>query len=312
MPILRLLPGDCRQTLQTLPENSVQTCVTSPPYWNLRDYNHPGQIGLEPDFDTYLQALLPVFVQVRRVLRPDGTLWVNMGDCRLKKQLVGQPWRLAFALQSAGWFLRADIIWHKPNPMPESIDDRPTQAHEYLFLLSKSERYYYDAEAVKEPVTGGAHPRGHGVNPKAKVPTGWDTGEGDHAGKVGRYKTPGRNSRIHVNRDPNHNCVRKSRQNESFSAAVVSTVSTRNKRSVWTIATHPYPDAHFATFPPDLVKPCVLAGSKPGDTVLDPFGGSGTTGQVALDLGRHAILCELNPDYLPLIKQRCQQPGLHL
>jgi site-specific DNA-methyltransferase (cytosine-N4-specific) len=227
------------------------------------------------------------------------------------KDLIGQPWMLAFALRADGWYLRQDIIWAKPNPMPESVGDRCTKSHEYLFLLSKSERYYFDAEAIKEPVTGNSHPRGSGVNPKAaaKVPANWNTsaGNGEHGNfhREGREigKIPGVNSRM--------NCAKnvggrppQPRQNESFSAAVRGLVDTRNKRSVWTVATFPCKEAHFATYPPALITPCILAGSRPGDTILDPFGGSGTTGMVAIEHGRRAVLIELNPDYIPLIERR--------
>lgn len=178
------------------------------------------------------------------------------------------PWRLALALQADGWYLRCDIIWQKPNPMPESVTDRPTKSHEYIFLLTKNQTYYYDAEAIKEPVTGGAHERGDGVNPKQwKTPDGWDTSNGNgghgsfHRNGREKGKTPGKNSRIHVDRDPAHARPKPSRQNESFSAAVCGLVSTRNKRSVWTVATYSFRDAHFATFPPDLIRPCILAGT---------------------------------------------------
>lgn len=315
--------GDALKTLKGFPDESIQCCVTSPPYWGLRDYGVDGQLGLEKTPKEYVANMVEVFREVRRVLKKDGTCWVNLGDtyasawaCNRRSQvgsgsprmeermdrlgglkekdLVGIPWRVAFALQEDGWYLRSDIIWHKPNPMPESVTDRPTKAHEYIFLLTKSERYFYDAEAIKEPVTGNAHARGNGVNPKAKL--------------------PGPNSRIHVDRDPAHTgrISKNPRQNESFSAAVCGLVDERNKRSVWRVATYAFPDAHFATYPPELIRPCILAGTKAGDIVLDPFGGSGTTGQVALELGRRAMLIELNKDYLPLIEQRTMQYGFAL
>lgn len=391
--------------------------------------------GLEPTLELYVAHEVMIFREVRRVLRHDGTLWLNLGDsyasagghsdkacnerrgeigigtrpehehrafrararskdggdCDPKrsngstegqhyrhcadaslkpKDLCGVPWRVALALQAEGWYLRCDIIWHKPNPMPESTTDRPTKAHEYIFLLTKSERYFYDAEAIKEPTTGNAHARGDGVNPKAKL--------------------PGENSRVHVTRAAN-GAPPKARQNESFSAAVVGLVDSRNKRSVWTVPTSPYSGAHFATFPPDLIKPCILAGTsakgccpqcgapweritKPTEeyakhlgksyhshdadlqaglsqakregfksvnaqyittgweqgcqcvsaimgqtlepiacTVLDPFGGSGTTAEVSLELHRKAILIEIGEHHLPLIHQRTAHgPGLAL
>ncbi|KVD35452.1 DNA methyltransferase [Burkholderia ubonensis] len=224
------------------------------------------------------------------------------------KDLVGQPWRLAFALQDAGWYLRQDIIWAKPNPMPESVRDRCTKAHEYLFLLSKSERYFYDFDAMQEPVSGTAHARGSGVNPKAREPAGWDTGPGGHREKVGRYPGTG------VGFGRGYDVVAKPRvkQNASFSGSVNELVSMRNRRSVWTIPTQSFDGAHFATFPEGLVEPCVLAGSRPGDVVFDPFFGSGTTGQVAQRLGRRFLGCELNPDYEPLQRDRLRQPGLML
>lgn len=239
-----------------------------------------GCFGLEPTVEMYIQHAVEIFREVWRVLRDDGTLWLNMGDCYCStapgtmspslrqqgilsnvkdataqvrktyrpltpvglkpKDLVGMPWRVAFALQADGWWLRKDNIWNKTNCMPESTTDRTTTSHEYIFHLSKSERYFYDAEAIKEPVTGKAHARGHGVNPKARIPKGWDTGPDDHRGKIGRYKT---------------------KQNESFSAAVSALISMRNKRSVWTVPTHAFPEAHFATFPPKLITPCILAGT---------------------------------------------------
>jgi DNA modification methylase len=344
---LTVLQGDAAAMLRTLPENSVQCCVTSPPYWGLRDYGVEGQIGLEKTPELFIAAMVDVFAEVRRVLRKDGTCWMNLGDSyandgkwggssggkhvealhgntgigRQKvntglkpKDLVGMPWRVAFALQSDGWYLRSDIIWSKPNPMPESVTDRPTKSHEYLFLLTKSDRYYYDAEAIKEPVTGNAHGRGSGVNPKC---AGWAAGPGSHsvlkhAKSGGSYKgkTPGRNSRVNTSRTGNDP---QPRQNESFSAAVKGLVDSRNKRSVWTVPTYAFPEAHFATYPPDLIRPCILAGSKPGDAVLDPFGGSGTTGAVALELGRFAIMIELNPEYADMIRRRCRMtPGLAL
>lgn len=354
---LTILCGDAIEQLRTLPDESVQCCVTSPPYWGLRDYGVEGQIGLEATPEEFIAKLVAVFREVRRVLKKDGTCWVNMGDCYAvggnggggsfaadgcraprpgtdknvparngsrgvdggikPKDLVGQPWMLAFALRADGWYLRSDIIWHKPNPMPESVTDRPTKAHEYLFILTKSQLYYYDAEAIKEPVTGNAHHRGDGVNPKSrayKMPDGWDTGSGGHGSfhRSGREKgkTPGKNSRVNVT---HCGSSPQSRQNESFSAAVKGLVDARNKRDVWTVATEPYSEAHFATFPPSLIRPCIMAGSRPGEMVLDPFGGSGTTGMVALELGRRATLIELNPKYIKLIKKRCSiTPGLHL
>lgn len=297
---LTLLNGDCREVMKTLPDASVNCCVTSPPYWGLRDYGHAGQLGLERTPQEYVGAMVRVFAEVRRVLRDDGTLWLNLGDtynafnagagpggwpgqerrdgARPKlesgyglrdkglkeKDLIGIPWRVALALQADGWWLRADIIWHKPNPMPESVTDRPTKCHEYLFLMAKAESYYYDAAAIAEPCK----------------PESWHNSD---------FRSP-RNKEIHPTTG-----------NGERNARGV----TRNKRTVWTVTTQPYREAHFATFPPDLVKPCILAGCPAGGLVLDPFAGSGTTGKVALELGRRAVLIELNPAYLKLSDERC-------
>ena len=310
-----ILVGDCIASMRTLPERSVQTCVTSPPYFGLRDYGHDGQIGLEPTPDAFVAKLVEVFREVRRVLADDGTLWLNLGDSYaaqrggthqpaetlaggkggktedgervnrdrfdgynptrnataigLKhKDLIGIPWRVAFALQADGWYLRQDIIWHKPNPMPESVQDRCTKAHEYIFLLSKSARYFYDIKSVMEPVASGTVAR-------LSQPT--------ISQQVGSDRVPGKT-------------------NGNMKA--VGSTETRNRRSVWTVTTKPYSGAHFATFPPDLIEPCILAGCPSGGTVLDPFGGSGTTAQVAMENNRNAILCELNPEYVGLINKR--------
>jgi len=293
-----VLVGDCVESMKSIQDKSVNTCITSPPYFGLRDYGVDGQIGLEETPEAYVQRLVEVFREVRRVLRDDGTLWLNLGDSYagsgrgptgenglgnqqkrqgfdspkivipdgLKpKDLIGIPWRVAFALQADGWYLRQDIIWHKTNPMPESVTDRCTKAHEYIFLLSKSQKYYYDYEAVKEE-TGreGGKPRVFGAKEQ----------EGTMRNDVGmRFVDDG----------------------------------TRNKRSVWTVSTKPTTIAHFATFPPDLIEPCVLAGCPVGGTVLDPFGGSGTTGGVAMRNGRKSILCELNPKYVGIMEQRISE-----
>lgn len=255
-----LVEGDCAVALPYLPDQSVQCCVTSPPYWSLRDYQIDGQIGLEHSVDQFINRLVGVFAEVKRVLRDDGVLWVNIGDAYTSgdrayrapdkknparamtfrpntpdglkpKDLIGIPWRLAFALQKDGWYLRSDIVWHKPNCMPESVKDRLTRAHEYVFLLSKSEHYYYDSEAIRES-------------------------------------------------------------------------NGRNRRTIWSIPTQPFKGAHFATFPPALVEPCILAGSRPGDFVLDPFFGSGTVGVVCDALARKYVGIELNPDYVRIALDR--------
>lgn len=320
--------GDCREILKQLIDDGVKAkmCVTSPPYWNLRDYGVEGQIGMERTVEEYVFSMVKVFRLVRELLVDDGTLWLNIGDSyshggcggrdpkRWPKQsrndhvpthaktntglkpkdLLMIPARVAMALQSEGWYLRSDIIWHKSNPMPESVKDRPTKSHEYLFLLSKSARYYYDYEAIKEPVNGTAHSRGKGTNPKSK-----DSGVGWN-----------RLSRMAPGDERNNRCRHK--QNESFSTAVTGLVEKRNKRSVWSVHTEPYPEAHFATFPKKLIEPCILAGSRPGDIVLDPFFGSGTTGEVAQYLGRQWVGIELNPEYGDLQLKRTQQAGMVL
>lgn len=326
--IANLIYGvDVIDGLRQLADESVHCVVTSPPYWGLRCYGVDGQIGLEESPGEYLARMVDVFREVRRVLRSDGTCWVNMGDCYANsggagwqgkngaradrrhtqkslgkrigegikpKDLIGMPWRLAFALQDDGWYLRSDIIWSKPNPMPESVRDRPTKAHEYIFLLTKSRRYFYDIEASKESVTGTAHSRGKGVNPKAagtgvgfgRVPSGWDTMKGRHDGKVGRYRNP------------------KPKQNTSFSESVKGLVDKRNMRTVWTIATKGYKGAHFATFAPEIPAKCISAGCPEGGTILDPFSGSGTTGEVAIGMGRKYIGIDLNKEYEKLALER--------
>jgi DNA modification methylase len=313
-----LFHGDAREL--PLADASVQCVVTSPPYWGLRDYGLGSEtLGLEPTPELYVEHLVEIFREVRRVLRADGTCWVNLGDSYASdvkgsggishsplfhataetgrsangqvaaqryaprrvdhglkpKDLVGIPWRVAFALQADGWWLRSDIIWAKPNPMPESITDRPTKSHEYLFLLTKAARYYYDGEAIKEPATMTPQRRWNGDGIRGEIPG-----------------------------QPMHNGSRGLRDEPTMDRA------DRNRRSVWTIATEPYPEAHFATFPEKLVEPCILAGTQPGDRVLDPFAGSGTTVAVAERLGRVGIGVELKPAYLTLARQRTIQMGL--
>ena len=289
----RVLIGDCIEQMRTMPDNSVNCCVTSPPYFGLRDYGMAGQIGLEETPDAFIARLVEVFREVRRVLRNDGTCWVNMGDSYAANRSYqvastkggpkhGQaqigpgskvpeglkpkdrmmiPARIALALQADGWWLRDEIVWHKPNPMPSSVKDRTSPAHEMIYLLTKRPRYWFDAEAWKEPGTGRKTYSGSNRYSKG-------SGRGD-AGQ--RNLTP---------------------------------CTMRNRRSVWTVSTKPYIGAHFATFPPDLIEPCILAGCPKGGTVLDPFGGSGTTAGVALRNGRDAIICELNPAYAALAADR--------
>lgn len=263
-----IIVGDCISELQKFEPTQFQACVTSPPYWGLRDYDHNGQIGAEDVLDNYILNIVRVFREVKRVLKDDGTLWLNIGDAYTSggrtwrdadkknparamsyrpdtpkglkpKDLIGLPWRIAFALQSDGWYLRSDIIWHKPNCQPESVKDRPTQSHEYIFLLTKNEKYYYDFEAIKEKTKDG--------------------------------------------------------------------ISKRNKRSVWMVNTEPFKDAHFAVFPPALIVPCIMAGSKENDWLLDPFLGSGTVGEVSQKLNRKFVGIELNPEYAKIAKKRVQE-----
>jgi DNA modification methylase len=338
--MLTIKPGDCRDVLRAMPDKSVHCCVTSPPYFGLRDYGVPGQIGLEPTPDAYVAELVAVFREVRRVLRDDGTLWLNLGDSYARaptkggsgpngknedrwgygqaqrafrpgsgradgvvdargqrnrdgvgpvaglkeKDLIGIPWRVAFALQADGWYLRQDIIWSKPNPMPESVTDRCTKAHEYIFLMSKQARYFYDAAAIAE--------------------------EGEKVGTL-KHLLGGNGERAGTRqglRPQNGAAERLVAGCQAVTGSDVGGSSQfrmmRNKRSVWEVATQPFAEAHFATFPPDLIEPCIKAGCPKGGTVLDPFGGAGTTGLVADRLGRSAILIELNPEYAAMTERR--------
>lgn len=338
-----ILLGDCRARLAELPAGSVHTCVTSPPYFGLRDYGHDGQIGLEDTPAAFVAQMVEVFREVRRVLRDDGTLWLNLGDSYASvaggysetgsrgttavigaktqsavrkgarrtppeglkpKDLMGIPWRVAFALQEDGWYLRQDIIWSKPNPMPESVTDRCTKAHEYVFLLSKGPRYYFDAAAIAEPMAPSSVLRlAQDVEAQAgseRVP-GKTNGAMKAVGKAGKNAFRGQGS----NRDGAGATANREGRNLSD----IGNGETRNKRSVWTVATQPFKEAHFATYPPELIEPCVLAGCPAGGTVLDPFGGAGTTGLVADRLQRNAILIELNPEYADIAKRRLQSDG---
>lgn len=270
----KLLVGDCVESMKALPDQSINCCVTSPPYFGLRDYGVDGQIGLEQTPEEYVTKMVEVFREVRRVLRDDGTLWLNIGDSYGKgKQLLGIPWRVAFALQGDGWVLRQEIIWNKPNAMPESVKDRCTKAHEQIFLLSKCPRYYFDSEAMKEDAVGG------------------------QTGKAASFKREG-SKREQTIPSQAYGTHRPEREDVSYNG------EKRNRRSVWSVATRPYKGAHFATFPPALIEPCILAGCQAGGVVLDPFGGSGTTAGVAIANGRNAILCELNVDYCSLVEGR--------
>jgi len=360
---LTVYQGDAHTVLADLPAESVHCVVTSPPYWGLRDYGVPGQLGLEPTPEEYVAALVDVFREVRRVLRADGTVWLNLGDSYISgqggrqtaagqlrgtirqdrptpharpeldnapsgwaeravtprtypaagnaygwkpKDLAGIPWRVAFALQADGWYLRSDIIWSKPNPMPESVTDRPTKSHEYVFLLSRSPRYYFDADAVREAAEAAPQRRltavseqpgaagriaagGHNPMSQGGAPTKRDKqsalGKGTYSGFNGRWDASVENGTAPLG---------------------------RNLRSVWTIATEPYPGAHFATFPRKLVEPCVKAGCPEGGVVLDPFAGTGTVGLVAQHLGRRAVLIDLSADYLVQCLERNRQVPLGL
>ncbi len=324
MKAWQILQGDCLDEMEWMANESVQCCVTSPPYFGLRDYGHEGQIGLETSPAEYVRKMVDVFREVRRVLKPDGTLWLNLGDSYAgsgpsgasyqsrttiarngktkdgafaisgtlaargltyaekkpipplgfkHKDLLGIPWRVAFALQEDGWYLRQDIIWHKPNPMPESVRDRCTKAHEYIFLFSKSPKYYFDSESMKEPAVMAGSRIKLGSRSFAKR-------QADGAG----VKPSGNGNAEHYD-----------------------VPAYRNRRSVWTVPTRPFKGAHFAVYPPKLIEPCILAGSRVGDVVFDPFAGSGTTGAVAVAHGRKATMCELNAEYVDLIKARMAQ-----
>lgn len=293
--------GDAVDALQKIDDNSARCCVTSPPYWGLRDYDVNGQIGREECSDEYVDRLVGVFDEVARVLSEDGTLWLNLGDSYAtrggsgpqgdtgdrsdrthtasgatekmspslkRKDLVGIPWRVAFALRDSGWYLRSDIIWHKPNPMPESVEDRPTSAHEHIFLLSQSEQYFYDHEAIKVGATG----RPPGNTRPTKAGRAFRSGDDEHKTAENLHKIDGRDK--------------------------------KNRRDVWTVPPEPFLEAHFAVYPPDLIEPCILAGSNEGDTVIDPFAGAGTTGVVSVRYNRDFIGIDLNREYIDIARDR--------
>lgn len=317
--LIQLHHGDALDIALTLDSGSVQTIVTSPPYFGLRDYGEDGQIGAEPSLGEYVGNLVALFRELRRVLADDGTFWLNLGDSysssvsgtggysdkstlagytsentkhrtengkpgkRIEraappKNLLGVPWRVAFALQEDGWILRSDIIWAKPNPMPESVTDRPTKAHEYLFLFAKSPRYYYDSAAIAEDADPAS---------EARYASGFGGAKTDVAIDSQGLRTRPRGERDFTGK--------------------------RNKRTVWTVATQPFPGSHFAVYPPELIRPCILAGSRRGDTVLDPFSGSGTTGMVATQEGRRYVGIDLNAEYLDLsLRERFQNRVLDM
>jgi DNA modification methylase len=327
-PGLKVYLGDVLDELKTIPDDSVQCVVTSPPYWGLRDYKVEGQLGLEGTPDEYVAKMVDVFREARRVLRMDGTCWIDLGDTTRNKQLIGIPWRVAFALQADGWYLRQDIIWHKPNPMPESVRDRCTKSHEYIFLLTKSARYYYDADAISEPLTESSIARLS--QPNLQNQKGSDRVQGKTNGPMKAVSS--KLAQAAINRTGNlisggtaKSTLGKSagktweerkaagepmRHGLAGAAACgagnfATRTGGRNKRSVWTITPKSFKGAHFATFPPELPRTCILAGTKEGDTVLDPFHGSGTTAMVALDLGREYVGIELNEDYIRMRRWDC-------
>lgn len=383
--------GDCRDLMRRMVADGVkvQTCVSSPPYWQLRNYGVSGQIGLEPSIAEYVDTIVEVFRCVRDVLADDGVIWVNMGDgyasaggagwqgkngqragrrhtqhtlhkafpiadAAIKsKDLIGMPWMIAFALRQDGWFLRQDVIWEKPNPMPESVRDRCTKSHEYMFLLSKKETYYWDFAAMQEPASEGTHERlnqnlanqigsmrangGTRSDRPMKAVAGWATGEQSHSSMDHAMPSDQRKRKLAGNKSHKHVTAYEAgdemqrtkaglvdyaqrqraaegnvKNNDSFDDAMAVMPMTRNKRDVWTVASEPFSGAHFATFPTALIIPCILAGSRLGDTVLDPFMGSGTTAQVATNLGRNFIGCELNEKYVRLQRRRDMTIGLPL
>lgn len=324
--------GDCLDTLRAFPDCCIDCCVTSPPYYALRDYGEDNQIGLEDTPEQYIKRLSDVFDEVRRVLKPSGTLWLNIGDSYAgsmkgaakfpdnamnykqgtnrgllgkasvvkklggdykPKDLIGIPWMLAFALRSRGWFLRQDIIWHKPNPMPESVRDRCTKAHEYIFLLSKSRHYYFDSEAIAEPVADATVKR-LAQDIDAQKGAVWPGYEAQLKAKAPRY-------------GGNKYTATPDKFYRTKSGNAYQPRAKRNKRDVWTVSTKACKEAHFATFPPDLIQPCILAGCPEGGTVLDPFIGSGTTGMVARILNRNYVGIELNQEYKELAERRILQ-----
>lgn len=327
MELNKILQGDCLESLKTLPEECVDMCVTSPPYYALRDYGVDGQIGLEKTPEAYIDRLAGVFDEVYRVLKKDGTLWVNIGDtyngCKTgntddkwdsaksdsfekdkwsgakTKDLIGIPWMLAFELRKRGWYLRQDIIWQKPNPLPESVKDRCTKSHEYIFLLSKSPRYYFDHEAIQEEATGYDGRKDTMMKGSEKYadadfmpdqPVQTMASKGHERWKFKNLQDKGQTTHTMPERraDGQQDIV----------------YPVRNKRSVWSVNTKPCKEAHFAVFPEQLIVPCILAGSKEGGVVLDPFMGSGTTAVVSKKLGRKYLGCELNPEYIKIAERR--------
>lgn len=328
---LTLLTGNALEMLRGIPDNSIDCCVTSPPYYGLRDYGTDGQIGLETTPEQYIENLVAVFREVRRVLKTDGTLWLNMGDSYAgsgkgaaayplnakkykqgtnkgmlaavkttkvkaqgykRKDLMGVPWRLAFALQADGWYLRQDIIWYKPNCMPESVKDRCTKSHEYIFLLSKSDKYYFDNEAIKEPAVGFNN-----------IPPAGSKGTLTPNSRRRKGNSKTFRGGVYTN---NQSFINSSELKRDSHGNTENTTGLRNRRDVWSVSTKGYKEAHFATFPEKLIEPCILAGCRTGGTVLDPFLGSGTTAAVSIKNGRKCIGIEINPDYADMAERRIE------
>lgn len=343
MNAVTIINEDCRMAIPKLPSDSVQCVVTSPPYWGLRNYGTKNQIGIETTPEDYIETIRQVFSEVRRVLKDDGTVWLNMGDsyysspsgqngmsgtldggkpCNgngtttgritrpkhpwLKpKDLVGIPWRVALSLQADGWYLRSDIIWHKPNPMPESVRDRPTRSHEYIFLLTKNARYYYDSDAIRNPASPDLIKQvEEGYNGRAIKD--YLTASVQDASETKSRIINGARKRIDKQMGHGRRHAGFNDRWDALTPAEQALLGS-NKRDVWTVAPANYREAHFATFPPALIRPCIQAGTKTDDTVLDPFAGSGTTGMVAMELGRRAVLIEMNSDYVKLCHQRCSK-----
>lgn len=342
---MRLLQGNCLDVLKTLPDESVQCVVTSPPYWGLRNYEVEGQLGLEASPDLYVENLVFIFREIWRVLRKDGTVWLNLGDSyygsgkgykdktvskqntnigslafRNKKpatlnkheflkpkDLVGIPWRVAFALQRYGWYLRQDIIWNKPNPMPFPAEDRCVTSHEYIFLLTKSKKYYFDYEAIKEPAVWDVDGEGT-IKRKERVKNGQKSNPSKNKNGIRKQDKMGRTYEGFNDRyKKGVRIVYPAGKHGDTHGSPKTVTGMRNKRSVWTITTKGYPEAHFAVYPSDLIEPCILAGCPRGGVVLDPFNGSGTTGLVALQNGRDYIGIELNSEYIKLTEKRLKE-----
>lgn len=343
LPTCEVIAGDAFYQLPLLEAESIQCCVTSPPYYGLRDYGHPNQIGSEDTPEQYVEQIVRLGQELRRVLKPDGTFWLNLGDSyynyrpgagqQLNKQTISKtrqdlptkcarrgtklvgfkekdrlmiPARCAIALQEDGWYLRDEIVWYKTSPMPESVTDRTSKAHEMIYLLTKNKDYYYNAEAIKVPFSPETLPRmKRGVSENNKYVQG---APGQTAPTMNQPRLNSKYSGQATKDYDSAGAQNPSDVKRRVEESILNGDGMANKKSVWTVSTAQFPGHHFATYPPDLIKPCILAGSRPGDTILDPFAGSGTTGYVANGLGRNAILIELNHEYLPMIRERCCMP----